>query len=223
MDKQLAKKAGIRFGIGVLIVMLLVFLPAGTLAYAGGWLFLGVLFLPMLAVGILLLKKNPELLKKRLENKEQQKTQKLVVLLSILMFAAGFVIAGLDFRFDLLQLAPWISHIAAIVFLVGYAMYAEVLRENAYLSRTVKVDAGQKVVDTGLYRIVRHPMYTATILMFTMIPLVLGSVIALPVFLIYPFLIVKRIGNEEAVLEKELDGYQEYKRKVKYRLFPRIW
>ncbi|MBQ6041463.1 MAG: isoprenylcysteine carboxylmethyltransferase family protein [Oscillospiraceae bacterium] len=223
MDKQLAKKAGIRFGIGVLIVMLLVFLPAGTLAYAGGWRFLGVLFLPMLAVGILLLKKNPELLKKRLENKEQQKTQKLVVLLSILMFAAGFVIAGLDFRFDLLQLAPWISHIAAIVFLVGYAMYAEVLRENAYLSRTVKVDAGQKVVDTGLYRIVRHPMYTATILMFTMIPLVLGSVIALPVFLIYPFLIVKRIGNEEAVLEKELDGYQEYKRKVKYRLFPRIW
>lgn len=223
MDKQLAKKAGIRFGIGVLIVMLLVFLPAGTLAYVGGWRFLGVLFLPMLAVGILLLKKNPELLKKRLENKEQQKTQKLVVLLSILMFAAGFVIAGLDFRFDLLQLAPWISHIAAIVFLVGYAMYAEVLRENAYLSRTVKVDAGQKVVDTGLYRIVRHPMYTATILMFTMIPLVLGSVIALPVFLIYPFLIVKRIGNEEAVLEKELDGYQEYKRKVKYRLFPRIW
>ena len=223
MDKQLAKKAGIRFGIGLLAVMLLVFLPAGTLAYAGGWRFLGVLFLPMLAVGLLLLKKKPELLQKRLENKEQQKTQKLVVLLSILMFAGGFIAAGLDFRFDLLQTAPWISHIAAIIFLIGYAMYAEVLRENAYLSRTVKVDAGQKVVDTGLYGFVRHPMYTATILMFTMIPLVLGSVVALPVFLIYPFLIVKRIGNEEAVLEKELDGYQAYKRKVKYRLFPRIW
>lgn len=223
MDKQLAKKAGIRFGIGLLIVMLLIFLPAGTLAYAGGWRFLGVLFVPMALLGVILLKKNPELLKKRLENKEQQHTQKLVVLLSILMFAAGFVIAGLDFRFDWIQAAPWISHIAAVIFLIGYAMYGEVLRENAYLSRTVKVHEGQKVIDTGLYRIVRHPMYTATILMFTMIPLVLGSIVALPVFLIYPFIIVKRIGNEETVLEKELDGYQAYKTKVKYRLFPRIW
>ena len=223
MDKQLAKKGLIRFGIGILLVMLLLFLPAGTLRYAGGWRFLFVLFVPMLLMGLVLLKKNPELLKKRLDAKEKQGTQKAVVLLSLLMFVGGFILAGLDFRFDWVQLPRFVSRIAAVIFLIGYAMYAEVMRENAYLSRTVKVQEGQKVVDTGLYGIVRHPMYTATILMFTMIPLILGSLAALPVFLLYPAIIVKRIGNEEKVLAKELSGYDAYLKKVKYRLFPKIW
>ncbi|MBR3447476.1 MAG: isoprenylcysteine carboxylmethyltransferase family protein [Oscillospiraceae bacterium] len=223
MDKQLAKKGLIRFGIGILLVLLLLFLPAGTLRYAGGWRFLFVLFVPMLIMGLVLLKKNPELLKKRLDAKEKQGAQKAVVLLSLLMFAGGFILAGLDFRFDWVQLPRFVSRIAAVIFLTGYAMYAEVMRENAYLSRTVKVQEGQKVVDTGLYGIVRHPMYTATILMFTMIPLILGSLAALPVFLLYPAIIVKRIGNEEKVLAKELQGYDAYLKKVKYRLFPKIW
>ena len=223
MDKQLAKKGLIRFGIGILLVMLLLFLPAGTLRYAGGWRFLFVLFVPMLLMGLVLLKKNPELLKKRLDAKEKQGTQKAVVLLSLLMFVGGFILAGLDFRFDWVQLPRFVSRIAAVIFLIGYAMYAEVMRENAYLSRTVKVQEGQKVVDTGLYGIVRHPMYTATILMFTMIPLILGSLAALPVFLLYPAIIVRRIGNEEQVLAKELLGYDAYLKKVKYRLFPKIW
>ena len=171
----------------------------------------------------ILLKKNPELLKKRLDAKEKQGAQKAVVLLSLLMFAGGFILAGLDFRFDWVQLPRFVSRIAAVIFLTGYAMYAEVMRENAYLSRTVKVQEGQKAVDTGLYGIVRHPMYTATILMFTMIPLILGSLAALPVFLLYPAIIVKRIGNEEKVLAKELQGYDAYLKKVKYRLFPKIW
>ncbi|MBP0972074.1 MAG: isoprenylcysteine carboxylmethyltransferase family protein [Oscillospiraceae bacterium] len=223
MDKQLAKKAGIRFGIGLILVMLLLFLPAGTLRYAGGWRFLFVLFVPMAAMGLILLKKDPALLEKRLDSKEKQDTQKLVVLLSLIMFLAGFILAGLDFRFDWVQLPRFVSRIAAGIFLVGYAMYAEVMRENSYLSRTVGVQEGQKVVDTGLYGIIRHPMYTATILMFTMIPLILGSLAALPVFLLYPALIVRRIGNEEQVLKKELPGYDAYLKKVKYRLFPKIW
>ena len=223
MDKQLAKKAGIRLGIGVIAVMLLLFLPARKLRYAGGWRFLFVLFVPMAAMGLILLKKNPALLQKRLEAKEKQNTQKLVVLLSLIMFLAGFILAGLDFRFDWLQLPRFVSRIAAVIFLVGYAMYAEVRRENAYLSRTVGVQKGQKVVDTGLYGIIRHPMYTATILMFTMIPLILGSLAALPVFLLYPVIIVARIRNEEQVLAKELPGYGAYLKKVKYRLFPKIW
>ncbi len=223
MDKQLAKKAGIRFGIGVILVMLLLFLPAGTLRYAGGWRFLFVLFVPMAAMGLILLKKDPALLEKRLDTKEKQNTQKLVVLLSLIMFLAGFILAGLDFRFDWVQLPRFVSRIAAGIFLVGYVMYAEVMRENTYLSRTVGVQEGQKVVDTGLYGIIRHPMYTATILMFTMIPLILGSLAALPVFLLYPAIIVRRIGNEEQVLKKELPGYDAYLKKVKYRLFPKIW
>ena len=223
MDKALAKKAGIRFGIGVILVMLLLFLPAGTFGYAGGWRFLFVLFVPMAAMGLILLKKDPALLQRRLESKEKQNTQKLVVLLSLIMFLAGFILAGLDFRFDWMQLPRFVSRIAAVIFLTGYAMYAEVLRENTYLSRTVGVQDGQKVVDTGLYGIIRHPMYTATILMFTMIPLVLGSLAALPVFLLYPAIIVRRIGNEEQVLKKELPGYDAYLKKVKYRLFPKIW
>ncbi|MBR5723475.1 MAG: isoprenylcysteine carboxylmethyltransferase family protein, partial [Oscillospiraceae bacterium] len=182
-----------------------------------------VLFVPMAAMGLILLKKDPALLEKRLDSKEKQDTQKLVVLLSLIMFLAGFILAGLDFRFDWVQLPYFVSRIAAGIFLVGYAMYAEVMRENSYLSRTVGVQEGQKVVDTGLYGIIRHPMYTATILMFTMIPLILGSLAALPVFLLYPALIVRRIGNEEQVLKKELPGYDAYLKKVKYRLFPKIW
>lgn len=223
MDKQLLKQTAIRFGIGVLAVMLVLFLPAGSLRYAGGWRFLCVLFLPMLIVGVLLLKKNPELLKKRLENKEQDKTQKAVIALTAVLFLAGFVIAGLDFRFGWLQLPRFISRIASGIFLGGYAMYAEVLRENAYAARTIRVQEGQKVIDKGLYGIVRHPMYTAAILMFAMTPLVLGSLIALPVFLIYPALLVKRIGNEEKLLSESLAGYPEYCKKVRYRLFPKVW
>ena len=223
MDKQLAKKGLIRFGIGVIAVMLLLFLPAGSLRYAGGWRFLLVLFLPMLIMGLILLKKDPALLKKRLDAKEKQETQKIVVLLSLLMFLGGFILAGLDFRFDWVQLPRIVSRIAAVIFLASYAMYAEVMRENTYLSRTVGISEGQKVVDTGLYGIIRHPMYTATILMFTMIPLILGSLAALPVFLLYPAIIVRRIGNEEQVLAEELPGYDAYLKKVKYRLFPKIW
>ena len=223
MEKQLAKKAGIRYGIGVLAVMLLLFLPAGTLRYAGGWRFLFVVFVPMLMMGLVLLKKDPALLEKRLDSKEKQNTQKLVVLLSLLMFLGGFILAGLDFRFDWFQLPRFVSRIAAGIFLAGYAMYAEVMRENSYLSRTVGVQEGQKVVDTGLYGIIRHPMYTATILMFTMIPLVLGSLAALPVFMLYLAIIVRRIGNEEQVLKMELPGYDAYLKKVKYRLFPKLW
>ncbi|MBQ3940735.1 MAG: isoprenylcysteine carboxylmethyltransferase family protein, partial [Oscillospiraceae bacterium] len=197
--------------------------PAGTLKFPCGWLFIGVLFLPMLLMGLVMLKKAPDLLRRRLESKEKEQTQKLVVALSALMFLAGFVLCGLDFRFDWLQLPRWISWAAAAVFLIGYAMYAEVMRENSYLSRTVKVEAEQKVIDTGLYGIIRHPMYTATVLMFVMIPLMLGSLAALPVFLVYPVIIVLRIRNEEQVLRAELTGYTAYCTRVKYRLLPYIW
>ena len=191
--------------------------------FAAGLLFIGVLFLPMLLMGLVMLKKAPDLLRRRLESKEKEQTQKLVVALSALMFLAGFVLCGLDFRFDWLQLPRWISWAAAAVFLIGYAMYAEVMRENSYLSRTVKVEAEQKVIDTGLYGIIRHPMYTATVLMFVMIPLMLGSLAALPVFLVYPVIIVLRIRNEEQVLRAELTGYTAYCTRVKYRLLPYIW
>lgn len=220
---SLAARAAVKYFAGLLICMLLVFLPAGTLRFPGGWLFLGILFIPMLVMGIVLLAKDPALLEKRLGAKEEQNEQKLVVKLSALMFLGGFVLAGLDFRFQWLQVPVWCCIAAAVVFLFGYGMYAEVLRENTYLSRTVEVQEDQKVIDTGLYGIVRHPMYTATILMFVMIPLVLGSLAALPVFLLYPFFIVMRIGNEEKVLEQGLQGYAAYKQKVKYRLLPFIW
>ena len=220
---QLAAKALMKFVPGLLAVGLLVFLPAGTLRYFGGWLFMGVLFIPMTLIGILLLVRDPALLEKRLNAKEAQPEQKLVVRLSGLMFLAGFIFCGLDFRFQRLTLPKWISIAAAAVFLLGYFMYAEVLRENTYLSRTVEVQAEQKVIDTGLYGIIRHPMYTATILMFCTIPLILGSVIALPVFLLYPVILVRRIRNEEQVLSEGLRGYREYQKKVKYRLFPYLW
>ena len=208
---------------GILVMGLLLFPAAGTLHYPGGWLLLGILFIPMTLMGLVMLFKNPALLEKRLRNKETQSTQKGVVALSGLMFLAGFILAGLDFRFGWLPLPAWIQYAAAVLFLAGYGMYAEVLRENTYLSRTVEVQEEQKVIDTGLYGIVRHPMYTATILMFLAMPLVLGSVIALVVFLIYPAVIAARIGNEEQVLLEGLPGYAEYRQKVKYRLLPFIW
>ena len=215
---------GIAFLLTGLVVMgALFFLSAGTMQYWNGWLMLGILFIPMLLMGLVLLVKDRLLLEKRLQLKEKQTTQKGVVALSGLMFLAGFVLAGLDFRFGWLPLPKAVSVIAAVIFLAGYGMYAEVLRENTYLSRTVEVQEDQKVIDTGLYGIVRHPMYTATLLMFLAMPLVLGSVIALAVFLAYPVIIIARLKNEEQVLEEGLKGYTEYKQKVKYRLLPFIW
>ena len=223
MDKKLLIRAMTAFLAGLILVMLLVFLPAGTLQFPRGWLFTGLLFVPMLAVGIMLLIKNPALLKKRLDAKESEAEQKGVVLASGIMFLAGFITAGLDFRFDWLQIPMWISLLAAVLFLLSYAMYAEVLRENTYLSRTVRVQENQKVIDTGLYGIVRHPMYSATVLMFLSVPLMLGSVISFCIFLVYPFLIAARIQNEENVLQNGLEGYREYQKKVRYRLIPFIW
>lgn len=221
--EKLLRQAVLKYLAGVLAVGLLVFLPAGTLRFPCGWLLMGILFLPMLLMGIVLFLRAPELLEKRLGAKEKQEAQKTVVRLSGLMFLAGFVLCGLDFRFRWLTLPRFVPIAAAAVFLAGYALYAEVLRENSYLSRTVHVQEGQKLIDTGLYGIVRHPMYLATVLMFAAVPLVLGSLIALPVFLIYPALMVLRIRNEEQVLAEGLPGYADYCKKVKYRLLPFIW
>ncbi|MCR5718885.1 MAG: isoprenylcysteine carboxylmethyltransferase family protein [Oscillospiraceae bacterium] len=220
--KLLAKGAAFLLT-GLTAVGLLLFLPAGTLHYPNGWLLLGILFLPMLLMGAVLFIRDRSLLEKRLQMKEQQSEQKGIVALSGLMFLAGFVLAGLDFRFGWFPLPKAVSVIAAVVFLAGYAMYAEVLRENAYLSRTVEVQEEQKVIDTGLYGIIRHPMYTATLLMFLSMPLVLGSVFSLIVFLAYPVIIVARLKNEEQVLAAGLKGYTDYQKKVKYRLLPFIW
>lgn len=215
--------AVVKFISGVLLVGLLLFLPAGTFCYFNGWLLMGILFVPMLAAGAVMLVKNPALLKSRLEAKEQQQEQKLVVKLSGLMFLAGFIVAGLGVRFGWYTLPRQVSVAAAIVFLVSYLLYAEVLRENTYLSRTITVQEDQKVIDTGLYGIVRHPMYSATVLLFLAMPLVLGSPHSFLIFLAYPFLIAKRIKYEEAFLEKELDGYRAYQQTVRYRLIPFIW
>ena len=223
MTIKLFFQALLKFLAGILLIALMVFLPAGTLSYVQGWLFMGVLFIPMFFIGILLMIKSPDLLKRRLNAKEAEKKQDLVVKFSGLMFLVGFIIAGLDFRFGWIPIPQGVSYGAAILFLAAYALYGEVMRENAYLSRTIEVCEGQKVVDTGLYGIVRHPMYSATLLLFLSIPLVLGSLIALPVFLAYPLLLIVRIQNEEAFLEKELAGYSAYKQKVKYRLIPFIW
>lgn len=212
-----------KFIFGIALVGAMLFLPAWTWNYFGAWLFIGVLFLPMLAVGIVLVVKSPELLKKRLDGKEKQKTQRGVVALSGLMFPAGFVISALDFRFSWSRVPVWLSIAAAAAFLLGYVMYAEVMRENAYLSRKIEVQEGQKVVSTGLYGVVRHPMYLATLIMFLPIPLILGSLWGLVVFSLYPVLIVIRILGEEKLLTDELDGYAEYKEKVRYRLIPFVW
>lgn len=212
-----------KFTLGVVLIGILIFLPAGTFSYFNGWLFMGILFVPMFLLGIVLMVKNPELLRKRLDANEKQKEQSLVMKLSGLMFLAGFIVAGLGYRFDWYILPKGVAIGASVVFLIGYLLYVEVLRENTYLSRTVEVQEDQKVIDTGLYGIVRHPMYSVTLLMFLSTPLILGSIYSFLIFLAYPFLIIRRIENEEELLEQELDGYQEYKQKVKYRLIPFIW
>lgn len=209
--------------IGLIAVGLLLFLPAGTLHYWNAWVFIGVLFIPMLTVGSVLLWKAPDLLAKRMNTKEKEAEQKLVVLLSLVMFVGGFIVAALDFRYGWSRLPDWVALTAAAVFLLSYGLYAEVIRENAYLSRTVEVQENQKVIDTGLYGIVRHPMYLATLTLFMSMPLLLGSFYAFLIFLIYPALIVKRIQNEETVLKNGLDGYREYMKKVRYRIIPYIW
>lgn len=223
MTAKLFFGAIIKFLLGIALVGLLIFLPAGTFDFFGGWLLMGILFIPMLFAGIAMMIKNPSLLASRLDAKEKQRDQSIVVKLSGLMFITGFVIAGLGHRFGWYTLPKGVSIGAAAVFLLSYVMYAEVLRENTYLSRTIKVDKGQTVVDTGLYGVVRHPMYSATLILFLSMPLVLGSLYSLAVFCAYPFIIAARIRGEEKLLEAELDGYKEYKKKVKYRLIPFIW
>lgn len=208
---------------GLIMVGLLIFLPAGTLKFSCGWLLIGLLFGPMLAAGFVMFFKNPAFLEKRLDAKEKQATQKGVLAFSGLMFIAGFVVAGLDFRFGWSQMPTWVVAAAAVLFLAAYGLYAEVMRENAYLSRTIKVEQGQTVVDTGLYGIVRHPMYSATILLFMAMPLVLGSWYALIPFAFYPAIIIVRLKDEENLLTRELRGYAAYKEKVKYRLLPYLW
>ena len=209
--------------VGIAFVGVMLFLPAWTFNYFGAWLFIALLFVPMSIMGIVLYLKSPELLEKRLNIKEKEKTQKGVISLSALMFPLGFVLSALDFRFGWSSVPLWLVILASVLFLSGYIMYAEVMRENAYLSRTVEVQEGQKVISSGLYGIVRHPMYLATLLMFLPMPLILGSLFGLIPFALYPVLIVFRIMNEEKVLSEGLDGYVEYKGRVKYRLIPFIW
>lgn len=223
MNKKLFFGAIAKFLLGVVLVGALVFLPAGTLNYLGGIIFMCVLFVPMFVAGIVMMIKSPELLSKRLNAKEKEKEQSIVIKLSGLMFLAGFILAGLDFRFGWIKLPFWVNIVACAVFVIAYILYAEVLRENAYLSRTIEVQEGQRVVDTGLYGIVRHPMYAVTLALFLSMPLILGSLVSFFVFLAYPFIIAARIKNEEKVLTEGLDGYAEYKTKVKYRLIPFIW
>ena len=213
----------VKFTCGLLMVGLLMFLPAGTFYYTYGWLLIGLLFAPMLIAGFVMFFKTPDFLEKRLDVKEKQGTQKGVIALSGLMFIAGFVLAGLDFRFGWSEMPLWVTITASVLFLFAYALYAEVMRENAYLSRTIKVEEGQTVVDTGMYAVVRHPMYSVTLLLFLMIPLVLGSWYSLIAFAFYPAIIIVRLKDEEELLTRELKGYAEYKEKVKYRLIPFIW
>lgn len=223
MTSKLFMQALIKFLLGIIVLGILLFVPAGSSHYWQGWLLMGLLFVPMFIAGLILMVKNPELLQKRLNAKEEQQEQKYVVAFSGLLFVASFIIAGLNWRYQWLILPNWSIWIATILFLLSYLMYAEVLRENTYLSRTVEVQENQKVIDTGLYGIVRHPMYTATTLLFLMMPLVLGSLYSFLIMLLYIPLIAKRIQNEESVLEEGLEGYKEYKLKVKYRLIPFIW
>ena len=212
-----------KFFLGLILMGLILFLPAGTFKYCQGWILIGILFVPMFVAGLILMKKNPELLKKRLNAKEEEKEQKIVILLSGIMFLAAFIVAGLNFRFGWIVLPMWVSYVSAAVFLIAYALYAEVLRENEYLSRTIEVQEDQKVIDTGLYGVVRHPMYMSTLFLFLAMPLVLGSIISFAIMLVYIPIIVMRIRNEEKVLAKGLPGYEEYMKKVKYRIIPFIW
>ncbi len=223
MDKKLFGSAMLKFVSGLLLTGLLLFLPAGSFAYWQAWLLIGILFVPMFLAGLVMMVRSPQLLRKRLSAKEEQTEQKQVIAFSGLMFLAAFVLAGLNFRFGWLRQPRWLVWAAAVLFLLGYLLYAEVLRENAYLSRTIEVQEGQTVIDTGLYGIVRHPMYAATILLFLAMPLVLGSPLSFAVMLLYLPILAKRIRNEEAVLEQGLAGYADYKKRVKYKVIPGIW
>ena len=223
MNKSLFISAITKFLLGVVLVGVLIFLPAGTFNYLGGWLLMGILFIPMFGAGIVMMIKNPSLLASRLKAKEADREQDLVVKLSGLMFLAGFVVAGLGVRFSWYFLPTPVIIVGACLFIVAYILYAEILRENTYLSRTIEVQENQRVIDTGLYGIVRHPMYATTLLLFLSMPIVLGSLYSLVIFLAYPFIIAKRLKNEEKFLEENLEGYREYKTKVKYRLIPFIW
>lgn len=223
MDSKLFLQALTKFLSGGIILGLLIFLPAGSFHYWQGWLMMGILFVPMFVAGLILMMKNPDLLRKRLNAKEEEKEQKTVVALSGVMFVAAFVVAGLNWRFQWLVLPDWAVWLAAALFLFGYILYAEVLRENTYLSRTVEVQEHQEVIDTGLYGIVRHPMYMSTTILFLAMPLVLASPISFLIMLFYIPLIARRIRNEEAVLEEGLKGYREYKERVKYKVIPYIW
>lgn len=223
MTMKLFWQALLKFFCGVVIVGVLLFLPAGTFDYWSAWLLMGILFVPMFFAGFVMMTKNPGLLKKRLSAKEEQTEQRSVVAFSGLMFMLGFVMAGLSYRFGWLIFPSWVSWVGAGLFLVSYLLYAEVLRENTYLSRTIEVQEGQQVIDTGLYGIVRHPMYSATIILFLSMPLVLGSLLSFIIFLTYPAIIAKRIRNEEKVLETGLPGYSDYEKKVRYRLIPFVW
>ena len=212
-----------KFLLGIILVGVLLFVPAGTLDYINAWLLMGLLFIPMFIVGILLMIINPDLLKRRLDAKEKEQEQKEVIVLSGLMFITGFIIAGLNYKYNWITLSNTTVIIASILFVISYLLYGEILRENSYLLRTIKVEKDQKVVDTGFYGIIRHPMYAVTIPLFLSMPIILNSPISFIIFLIYPFIIIKRINNEEKVLEKELKGYKEYQNKVKYKLIPFIW
>ncbi len=223
MTTKLFIQAITKFIFGFILIGLLIFLPAGTFSFFNGWLFMIILFVPMFLAGIVMMFKNPSLLKSRLDAKEKQREQNVVIKLSGIMFLAGFIVAGLNFRFNWFTVPKGVVIGGTIVFLISYIFYAEVLRENTYLSRTIEVQKNQKVIDTGLYSIVRHPMYSATLLLFLSMPLVLGSIYSFLIFLAYPLIIAKRIKEEEKFLEKELEGYREYKQKVKYRLIPFIW
>ena len=223
MNSNLFVKGITRFLAGLVIVGLLLFLPAGTFRYPQAWLLMGILFVPMFIAGLVMMRKNPDLLERRLSAREKESEQKAVILFSGIMFLAAFILAGLSFRFGWLMLPFPVSIISAVIFLAAYALYAEVLRENTWLSRTIEVQEDQKVVDTGLYGIVRHPMYMATVFLFLSMPLVLGSVISFVIMLFYIPIIVKRIRNEEEVLTKDLQGYEAYKKKVRYRMIPFVW
>lgn len=223
MNVKLFIEAIIKFISGFIIVGLLIFIPAGTIHYFNGLLFMALLFIPMFIAGIVMMFKNPELLRRRLNAKEKESEQKEVLLFSAIMFISGFIVAGLNYQYQWIILPNIVTIISSVIFIVSYIMYAEILRENSFLLRTIEVDKNQKVVDTGMYGIVRHPMYLITIILFLMIPLILNSVISFIIFLMYPVIIMKRINNEEKVLERDLKGYKEYQKKVKYKLIPYIW
>ena len=223
MDAKLFSQAIIKFLCGLLLVGALLFLPAGTFGYWHAWLLIGILFIPMFLAGLVMMKKSPDLLRKRLDAREEQADQKTVIALSGLMFLAAFIAAGLNFRFGWIVLPDWVSYAGAAIFLLAYALYAEVLRENVWLSRTIEVQENQEVIDTGLYGVVRHPMYMSTLLLFLSMPLVLGSVISFVIMLAYIPIIAKRIRNEELVLEEGLAGYADYKKRVRYKVIPFVW